>query len=121
MSLRDGKWTAFNQHLSNQLMPQSRRKFQITPHQSRELHVLYVSLLDMNKHFYFLLNGLNLSLSYDRGHKEYTWIDWPAVTYGWLLYITLHCPTLWLQENSFFRPLSLIFKSRAKPTDAQST
>lgn len=32
---------------------------------------------------------------------EATWIDWAAVTYGWVGYDTFHWPTLWLQVNWF--------------------
>lgn len=47
----------------------------------------YLQYLKQTIHF-FLLNQLNPCLSCYRGHLDFTWINWAAVTYGWVGYIT---------------------------------
>ncbi len=68
----------------------------------------YLQYLKQTIHF-FLFNRLNPGSSYYRGHTDSTWINWAAVTYGWVGYITLHWPTWRLAVNWFFGHVQALF------------
>lgn len=67
-----------------------------------------------------LLTGLNSGLSYYGGHIDFTWA---AVMYGCVGNISLHCMAYFVAGSDLVlwpcaRPLSLISKFAAKPSDA---